>query len=377
MSKRIQDIKVVIRLVGKLSIGSDKKLIILNDQPARGGAGRYASQLYEASEHYSSLISSVWMAKGKKIEYLGYRFEPKANYILPVFDNFQAYLSMLFPEVFRRSYYNFIKNAKKKGLPIHYSSQLVPPIQFDDRDIVTILDIHALEEFPKYPFNYYRTKSYLKAHNILTISHSENEKIASLSTNSDPVVIHPYVSDLFHPINKSVAKKLLNLPDEKKIVLSISSAQSRKNVKTILEVLDKLGDQFILLRVGARLNSETNFENVDDIALNAIYNAADVLLFPTLSEGFGYPLAEAMKCGLPIVSSDIPIVREVTEGAAVLTDPLSVKQLATSIKELVDNPTKVIEREIKRSSYFTLERFKLELSDYYKKIGVLDSLKQN
>lgn len=54
--------------------------------------------------------------------------------------------------------------------------------------------------------------------------------------------------------------------------------------------------------------------------------------FHHLSEGFGYPLVESMACSVPIVSSDTPILREVTDGSAVLTDPSPLTRLLTQFR---------------------------------------------
>ena len=349
-----------------------KPLLILNDRHSRSGAGRYASQLYEATSSYSDFVSSVWLVREKRLEYPGIRFEPTNDNLLPILDNIQAYLSLLFPQIFRRNYFAFVTQMKRKKRAVHYSSQLVPLIKPSQTDIVSILDLIALDTFPKYPFNYLRVKKFLKFSHILTISDVEREKVGVLSSNSEPQTIHPYVSKSFFPLDKAAAREKLNLKTKKHIVLSISSAESRKNTNIITEVMEKLGNDYLLVRVGPRLKSELNFINIDDKTLNFVYNSADVLLFPTLSEGFGYPLIEAMACGVPLVSSDIPVVREVTGGSAILTDPFSVTQLTESILDLVNDSNDIVQRELKRSRYFTLERFQSELLNYYKKIGVLD-----
>ena len=349
-----------------------KPLVILNDRPSRGGAGRYASQLYEASSSFSVLISSVWMAQEKRLEFPGYRFDPKFDNLPYFIDRFQAYTSHIFPQLFRRDYFEYVKETKRRKGFIHYSSHLIKPIHSDDRDVVSFLDAIGLEALTRQPINYLINRSFLKFQNILTLSHTENEKIAFLSHNSQPITIHPYVSKSFYRFDKATARKKVGIETEKHVVLSVSIAQPRKNLKIIPKVMETLGENYMLIRVGPRLGSEMNFVNVSDETLNYIYNAADVFFFPTLAEGFGYPLVEAMAVGLPIVSSDIPVVREITDGAAVLTDPLSISELANSIRDLVNDPRSVAEKEIERSRYFTFERFSRELQNFYKKIGVFD-----
>ncbi len=71
---------------------------------------------------------------------------------------------------------------------------------------------------------------------------------------------------------------------------------------------------------------------VPDDLLPAVYSAADVLAFPSLYEGFGLPILEAMACGTPVVSSRTSCLPEVAEGAALLVDPENVEALAVALE---------------------------------------------
>lgn len=73
--------------------------------------------------------------------------------------------------------------------------------------------------------------------------------------------------------------------------------------------------------------------------LPAIYNLAELFVFPSLYEGFGIPLIEAMACGCPILTADRGSPPEVTAGAALLVNPLDVDQLAQAMHSLLTNPT--------------------------------------
>jgi glycosyltransferase involved in cell wall biosynthesis len=74
---------------------------------------------------------------------------------------------------------------------------------------------------------------------------------------------------------------------------------------------------------------------VPDDLLPALYSAADVLAFPSLYEGFGLPILEAMACGTPVVSSNASCLPEVAEGAALLVDPEAPEELAEAISRVV------------------------------------------
>jgi alpha-1,3-rhamnosyl/mannosyltransferase len=89
----------------------------------------------------------------------------------------------------------------------------------------------------------------------------------------------------------------------------------------------------------ARLSDRVHFTGLlDDATIAALYADAQMFLFPSLAEGFGFPPLEAMARGVPTAVSDIPVLAEVTRGAARLFDPHNAQALAGLIGELHDDP---------------------------------------
>jgi glycosyltransferase involved in cell wall biosynthesis len=98
---------------------------------------------------------------------------------------------------------------------------------------------------------------------------------------------------------------------------------------------------------------------VDDARLVELYNAADVFLFPSFAEGFGWPVLEAMGCGTPVVASDIPALREVGGEAALYASPRDPRALAEAVRSIFDSPERagVLQAAgMNRASQFTWER---------------------
>src|SRR5206468_7207971 len=91
----------------------------------------------------------------------------------------------------------------------------------------------------------------------------------------------------------------------------------------------------------------------------ALMQAAGALIQPSVYEGFGLPLIEAMACGCPIVATDIPPFREVTGGAAILVPPDDVSSLAAAIRAVVTDAGRrgtLAEQALSRARAFSWDR---------------------
>ena len=102
---------------------------------------------------------------------------------------------------------------------------------------------------------------------------------------------------------------------------------------------------------------------VADQHMPALYSGAALLAFPSLYEGFGLPVLEAMACGTPVVTSNVSATAEVAGDAAVLVDPLSTKAIALAIETLLCDDalrSNLRQRGLARAAQFSWERAALE-----------------
>src|SRR5690606_30926992 len=76
---------------------------------------------------------------------------------------------------------------------------------------------------------------------------------------------------------------------------------------------------------------------IDDADLPEIYRASTLFLFPSLTEGFGMPIVEAMACVTPVITSNISCMPEIAGNAALLVDPLASSEIAEAISGLTEN----------------------------------------
>jgi glycosyltransferase involved in cell wall biosynthesis len=98
----------------------------------------------------------------------------------------------------------------------------------------------------------------------------------------------------------------------------------------------------------------TGFVTAERLA--AIYRGATALVMPSLEEGFGLPVAEAMASGTPVIASDIPSLREVAGDAALYVDPRSTTSLVDAMMRVADMRDELAARGRRRAALFTWRR---------------------
>ena len=110
---------------------------------------------------------------------------------------------------------------------------------------------------------------------------------------------------------------------------------------------------------------------IDTADLPAIYQGAEVLWFPSFSEGFGLPIIESMACGTPVITSSVSVMPEIAGDAALYVDPYQPKELALRTQEIILNPAlrkALIEKGEKRAENFSWEKSTSELMRIYDKM---------
>ena len=171
-------------------------------------------------------------------------------------------------------------------------------------------------------------------------------------------------------------------------LLNVGSNHQRKNILTIFKVLVMLRDRGVavkLWKVGDEFTPEqtalieshqlksmiTFIGKPDRTTLLEIYNAADVLLAPSLYEGFGLTILEAMACGTPVISANVSSLPEVAGDAAILVDPLDAEAIANAVCSLQQDPVlyqSYIEKGLARSQLFTWAKSTAKVAQIYENL---------
>jgi glycosyltransferase involved in cell wall biosynthesis len=110
---------------------------------------------------------------------------------------------------------------------------------------------------------------------------------------------------------------------------------------------------------------------VSDEELVRLYSGAELFLFPSLSEGFGFPVLEAMACGAPVVSSDRTSLPELVEGAGLLADPEDEAALAAACERVLGEPAlaaELRERGFERAAAYSWQACAEATLDAYRRL---------
>ena len=102
--------------------------------------------------------------------------------------------------------------------------------------------------------------------------------------------------------------------------------------------------------------------------LVSLYRRAAALVFPSVYEGFGQPVLEAMACGCPVACSDIPALAEVTGGAARTFDPEDPESIAAAVRDVLSDGARYGALGIERAASFTWERAAARYEDVYREL---------
>lgn len=194
-----------------------------------------------------------------------------------------------------------------------------------------------------------------RARLVLTPSLSTSrDVIEDLGMPVDRVVSIPYAAaEMFRPVAERPNYPGLEHP----YFLFVGTIEPRKNLVRLLQAFaafarDVPGVNLVLIgqrgwkcediyarsRQADIAGRVVLLDYVDESALPSLYSHALACVYPSLFEGFGFPVVEAMSCGAPVLTSNTTSLAEIGEGAALLVDPLDTKALADGLRSLAQDP---------------------------------------
>jgi glycosyltransferase involved in cell wall biosynthesis len=144
--------------------------------------------------------------------------------------------------------------------------------------------------------------------------------------------------------------------------LTVATLEPRKNLATLVEAYGHLRDELALAVVGAAgWGSQPALDTPGIIRLGyaapddlpGLYRGARVVVYPSLYEGFGMPVLEAMACGVPVVASSHPSLDEACGDAAVRADPHDADAIADAVRKALDESSDLVRKGLEHARSFT------------------------
>lgn len=223
-------------------------------------------------------------------------------------------------------------------------------------------DIHSM--FSSY-FGIKKLRNYVKG-TICVSSKNREESVKLNLTTAEKCEVFPNAvnAELFHKQDQEECREMLGFPQDKFIVAFVGWFIDRKGPRRVAAAINQLKDvKGIFIGKGEQEPQcdGTLFKGVIPHDNIPIYlGAADVFVLPTLHEGCCNAVIEAMACGLPIISSNLPFNWDVLDdNNSIMVDPDSVDEIADAIKTLRDNPElkkRLSEGALKKAEKLTIDK---------------------
>lgn len=302
------------------------------------------------------------------------------------------------------AYFYFLISAflKRENLDVWHSPTPLLPLSYNEPSIVTVHDL-SIYKFPKlFPKGQFlNTKleipNALKtAKKIIAVSQSVKQDLKKIFN-----IPEHKIKVIYNGINKELFQKSPELEIEKikkqhcikeNYILFLGTLEPRKNIETLIEAYELFQKNSIvkyqLVIAGKEgwtagkihkkaLHSPykkniifTGYVSPEN--LNALFSKAKVFVFPSLREGFGTPVIEAMAKKIPVITSNVESLPEITAGSAILINPKKKEEISEAMELILNNEelrTKLIEKGFKRAKEFCWEKCAKETLKIYKTVN--------
>jgi len=284
-------------------------------------------------------------------------------------------------------------------LDLYHSTHYVLPAVVPCKAVVTIHDIiHLLyPEFLPSPLAFFYAQRMIRR----SLSRGDRIIADSQNTKTDLMeyfdvdgrkirVVYPGVAESFRDrvSREELDRRLAEFQIQRPYLLFVGNPKPHKNLDNVIKAFARaleihpfeadlvcVGDrgsiEFKIQQRASQLGISDRLKllgHVDDEALPALYQGATLFLFPTLYEGFGLPVVEAMASGAPVVTSNTSALKEVAEGYAHLVNPLDVEEIAKAIAQCMadeDHRDALTKLGLRRAEDFRWTRTAEQTLDVY------------
>jgi len=356
----------------------DLRIAIIRDSPPGCGGGVIASELFAYLKD-SLNVEEVMCVRDRECKKINWKTPPSR--IITYRTKHLRDRQLLF----KMPYYDIY----------HFQSPVFATlVRYRRPAVVTVYDLIPL----RYPDSHSNTRQKLtrkrltfpnEADRIIAISQdTKRDLVQLLKINPEKIdVIYLGVNhQIYKRRAKNWARKILGLPQNKKILLNVGDEHGNKNIERLIRVFYRLQKEFknlLLVRIGLREESVDywidNLELRDKVLRigfledfpNLYYNAADIYVCPDLWTGFGLPNLEAMASGCPVVTSQTGAFPEVVGDAGLFFNPQDEDDIFEKTAKMLENDKpreECIRKGLERTKLFSWKKMADETMKVYEQV---------
>jgi glycosyltransferase involved in cell wall biosynthesis len=343
-----------------MHIGINAQLLSFSQNYRNGGVSRYIRYLLTAlAQQPGEHTYTIFVNGQDTIERMAQH--PQISYISAPWPESQpavrvAWEQFVLPQLLSKRHIDVLHS------PVNVLPERMP------RHCASVVTLHDLA-FLRFPHVLTHTKRmYHKTFTVRSLKRATMLLTVSDSTKQDAHTLANIPLEHMQTVYPCIDERFSQAPDEKTIqsfreqrgltdgyILYLGTLEPRKNIPTLIEAYAQLRQhaeikEKLVLAGGKGWLYDTIFARVQELGLeNEVifpgfvadteqalwYYAASVFAFPSLYEGFGIPVAEALACGIPVVTSNISSLPEAGAGLALCVDPHNVEELAEALHHAI------------------------------------------
>lgn len=340
-----------------MRLGFDAKRALYNNS----GLGNYARILLHALMKYYPEHEYLLFSPGIGENQYQQLFQ-RSQIVLPERKRDRA-----FPAFWRS--YNIKNQLQQKGVELYHGLSNEVPFSMHQSAVPCVVTIHDLifkydqEQYPFWDRKIYEQKINYAIRNterIIAVSReTKNELIKLCQAPAEKItVVHPSIDPAFYEsvneVTKTDLKRKYNLPE--KFILNVSSFFPRKNHKKLIEayekIYEKIEEDLVLVGSSGTLREVVKamiqqkksrkrihiIENIANEELPALYQMASLFVYPSLYEGFGLPVLEALASRIPAITTPGGSMEEAGGKDTLYVNPTNAEELARLILWVLVNP---------------------------------------
>jgi glycosyltransferase involved in cell wall biosynthesis len=358
-----------------------------------GGIGRLVRDLVAALARLDTQSDYRLFVSGTSLEKL-----PR-----PPAPNFQWKPTIINPRWFAR-----IWHRARLPIPVerfigevdlfHAMDFVLPPTHKKTKTLLTVHDLSfvrvpdAASPSLKSYLDVVVPRSVSKAQHIIADSQAtKDDLIALYAVPEEKITVLLSGVDIRYTPQKSVFS-ILTIRNKYKLrnspyIFTVGTIQPRKNYSRVIRALKLLRDAGydldLVIAGGKGWLEDEMYKTLDETKLHEhvhligfaadedlpiLYSHAEAVVFPSLYEGFGFPVLEGMACGTPVITSNVSSLPEVAGEAAIMVDPYSIEAIADAVRRVLDDSAlreSMIERGFAQAAKFTWESSARQLHQIY------------